>query len=161
VCDNYGGDGPEIISDLIYCTLNFLFIFLIKSAGRLVKKQNLRLLDESSGDSYPLLLSSRKLPARIAHVRVDALLSHFLVNKIPGVCRFQRLNDLLVCRVWVAVEEVLLDRLVEEDGLLADIPNLPSKFSKAKALNISVIDGYIAALWVVESFDKLDDGALA
>lgn len=81
-----GSDGAEIGSDLVYCSLDLLFILFVKGRCGLIKEKNFRFLNESSGNGYPLLLTARELASGIADIGVDALLPHLGIDEVPSVC---------------------------------------------------------------------------
>ena len=112
---------------LLNLTENAVAALGVQSRGRLVEDQHLRLHGQHAGDSYPALLSTRKLKGgflqqilgdadkggRFAHAAVDLLLAQAHVARAKGDVLVHRLLEKLVLRV-----------LEHQPHLKADVPQL-------------------------------------
>lgn len=74
-----------------------------------------------------MLLASGELAASSANICMN--IAWILGDKLPCVSFFERVNNLLICSVRPAHENIFLDRCVEQNGLLLDITNLFSQLT--------------------------------
>ena len=77
-----GCDISELFTNVVYCLLHDLFVFLVKCTCSLVQQQDLWFLDKCSGDCDSLLLSSRKLATRASDLSVDSMFTHLFLNEV-------------------------------------------------------------------------------
>ena len=90
----------------------------IESARRLVEDEDRRVSQYRACDADSLALAAGKRETLLAdHALVPLGLRH---DEIVGVRQLRCGHDLVVRRVWRAVADVLLDRVVEENRLLRD-----------------------------------------
>ena len=89
--------------DLIDCCLDFFFVLLVQGASSLVKKEDLWFFDKGSCDSNSLLLPARELATGIANICVDAVSTHLLIDEIPGIRRFESLNNILISCIRISI----------------------------------------------------------
>ncbi len=88
----------------------------VERAGRLVEHQDRRILEDRAGDRDALALAARKLAAALADRRVVAVaLGEDEVVRGGGL---RRGMHLVVSRLGAADADVLLDRAVEQPGVL-------------------------------------------
>ena len=88
VRDHYGGNGTQVLSDLINGVLHLLLVLLVQGTSGFIKKENIWLLYKCSCDSDSLFLPTRELAASTANVCVDSFGAHLLVNEIPCISSF-------------------------------------------------------------------------
>ncbi len=88
VGDHYGGDGAQVLSDLINGVLHLLLVLLVQGTSGFIKKEDLWLLNKCSCDSDSLLLPTRELATSTSNVCVDAFCAHLLVNESPCISSF-------------------------------------------------------------------------
>jgi hypothetical protein len=67
-------------------SLDFSLVLLVQGTSRLIKEEDLWLLDKSSSNGDPLLLTTRKLATGVSHIGVDTFSAQFLIDKVPGIC---------------------------------------------------------------------------
>lgn len=117
-CGNRADSVLEVMDGL----LDFSLVLLVKRASSFVEDKDLRLLDDSTGHGDPLLLASGQL----ATVRTDLGFQArwVLLNELPGVGHLECFDDFFLSCVRIAHLNVLSDRAVEQDRLLAHIADL-------------------------------------
>lgn len=158
--DNYCGYRAEVFPNLIYRGLDLLLVLFVQGGSRLIQEQNFRLLDEGSCNGDPLFLAARELATCVSDIRVDPLLPHFLLYKVPSIGSLERFAYLLVRSIWVPIEQVIFDSRVKEDGLLANIADFPAKVSEFEGFDIVRVNQYASIFRVVEPLYELDNGTL-
>ena len=88
------------------------------------------MLDDGTGQRDSLLLASRELSTPSANVGVNAL--RVALDKVPSVGHPQSLFNLCIRGTWAPEQNILLDRAVEQDRLLADVANLLAELTQLK-----------------------------
>ena len=63
----------------------------------------------------------RDRTSRISNICIYAGIK--LLYKVPCICRFEGSDDLFISGIRLSIQKVLFNRAVEQDWLLADIPN--------------------------------------
>ena len=85
----------------------------------------------------------------------------FWGDKLEGVGLLGSLENLLVARVKPTVQDVLLQRVVEEQWLLLDEAKPLAKRIHVQSLDINAVDKNLAELRIVESHDESNKSGLA
>lgn len=121
-------------NELVEGLLDLVLALGIQSTSSFVQEQDFRLSDEGAGDGNTLLLSSRKLNSSRANdciVTVGEELGVFdeIVDRRLFASLIEHLCNLsftfaVGVSLFNAVEDVVLDSVVEEDGLLLDNSHL-------------------------------------
>lgn len=117
-------------NELVEGLLDLVLALGIQGTSSFVQEQNFRLSDEGTGDGNTLLLSSRKLNSSRANecivtVREELGVFDEIVDRrlfaslIEHLCNLS-LTFAVGVSLFNAVEDVVLDSVVEEDGLLLD-----------------------------------------
>ena len=119
-----GRDRAQLLLHLIDGLLDLGLIDLVEGAGGLIEDQDAWLLEEGTSEGNSLLLTTGELATAGSNVGVDAL--WVLADEAPCVCLLKGLFNFFIGSVWLAHEQVLLDRRVEKYWLLADVTNLLS-----------------------------------
>ena len=143
-----------MVNSLLY----FGLVTLVESAGRFVENQDARLLDKGTGQGNSLLLAARELSTAGADVLVDFI--RVLAHEVPGVSFPESLLDLSVRCVRLAHKDVLLDRGIEEDWLLADVTDLLAVVAEVDVFQVHSVDEDLAGAGVVETLNELHSGGL-
>ena len=99
--------------------------FGIERRGRLVEKDDRRVLEEGAGDGDALALSARELHAVLAAGRVVAALEAH--DEVVRVGRLGGGDDLRLARAGTAHGDVVAHRALEQEVLLGDIGDLPAQ----------------------------------
>jgi hypothetical protein len=141
---------------LVNGSLHFCLVLLVQSASGFVEDEDTGLLDESSGKSDSLFLTSRKLATAGTDISVDACSSR--LDEIPSIGLPQSLLDFSISGVGFAHQDVLLDGRVEEHGLLADVSNLLAVVAEVDVFEILAINEHSALVRVIETLSKLNSG---
>src|SRR4029078_12447577 len=69
--------------------------------------------------------------------------------------------DLFKCGTWVAVADIVFDRIVEHERRLRHAPAAHPQVLEANVANIDAIDNYAAAGWIVEPRQELHESSFA
>ena len=94
----------------------------VERRGRLVQNQDGRVLEDGAGNGDALLLAAGKPKSFFADHGIVAL--RHVHNEIVRQCVARRLFHQRALRVRLAVSDVVVHRVVEEDGLLRDLRHL-------------------------------------
>jgi len=152
-------DRRSALGDIVKRLLDRRFVRAVQSASRLIKEENLWVLEDRACYTYSLFLSAGKLAACIADVHVQSLLH--LANKLPGICLLQRVDHLFLCCAFVAIEQVLTDRCREKNRLLPNISDMLAEGLEIHGLEFVPINSDASLIWVVKALQHLHDRGLA
>ena len=117
------------------------------------------MFDEGTSQCDSLFLTTRKLSSGSTHVSVDRVRQS--LDDLGRVGLSKSSEYLLIRGVWVAVEDVLLDTLVEEDWLLSNISDLLSETFEVNASQVLGSNHHIALCRVVVALQQFYGGTLA
>jgi len=135
------------------------FGVLVEGGGGLVEEEDLLAAHERASEGDALLLAAGQVAARVADLRVVAVLHR--KDVVVDRREFRVLVHLLVGGVGVDVLDVLLDGAGEEGGLLEDGGDLVAPVAEVEVLQVDAVDGDVALNGVVVAEQELDDGRLA
>src|SRR5215469_5503287 len=122
--------------------LDLLFRFRIERRRGFVEQEDRRVLQDSACNSEALLLASGKKAALIANHRVVPLwLSHDELVRVSCVCGFV---NLLLRRVQLSELNVVKDRVVKQERLLSDEPDVIAQRFLGDQAQVTAIDLYCA-----------------
>jgi len=120
--DERGDLASKLLPHLIDSLLHFSLVGLVKRTGSFVKNQHGRLFNESASKGKSLFLATRELTTTGAHLCVDSF--SVLANELPSIRLHERFLNFFFSRIRFSHKDVLSDRCVEENGLLANVSNL-------------------------------------
>ena len=124
------------------------FVLGIDRGKRLVEDQDRRVAQQRSSDCQPLALAAREKQAALADHRGIALRQRD--DEVVRVCGDRRLDDLLPRGVGLAEAQIVLDRAVEQIGVLPHDGDLGARRFRVERLEIDAADPHRARLRVVE-----------
>ncbi len=119
------GDGGAALAEMRHGVLNQPLGFGIERRGRLVEQDDLRVLDQRAGDGDALALAAGKLRAALADRRVVA--RREARDEFMGMRGLGRGDDFILGCAGFADGDVVADRAVEQEHVLADIRHLPAQ----------------------------------
>ena len=122
----------------------------IQSAGSLVKQENLGVLFEQA-PSYnnSLALSTRKVTAEVAHLRVVAFRHRHDAIMDPTALTYR--DDLVHRHLGVRVSQIEQDRIVEECPILGYQGDVLAEGLEVKVGHVLSIDEDLARLGIVDA----------
>ena len=123
--------------------------FRIERGGRLVEQDDRRVLDQRARDRDALALAAGKLGAALADQGVVAFGK--AGDEFVGVGGLGGGDDLLLGRAGLADRDVVADRAVEQEHVLADIGDLPAQRGARHVGDVLAVDGDGAAVGLVEA----------
>ena len=136
----------------------------IERRGRLVQHQDRRILDDHAGDGDALALTAGQLHAALAHMRLELAPSAPVgepLDEVRGM-RLARCRDhRLVAGLWPPVEDVLLDRAVQQGGVLRHHGDLRAQALLPDAGDVLAVDQDAALLRLEEAQEQVDERGLA
>ena len=135
------------------CVVDELFALHVDVARRFVQDEDRRIAEDGPRESDPLTLPSRELAAFGADHRLISL-GRALQDEFMSMGRLCGGFDLVVRRVNVAHRDIVLDRIVEEDRLLGDEPDLSPEFSEPNVAHRDAVDPDLAFVGIGESTDQ-------
>ena len=100
--------GHSLSCQLFHNRQNLSYHLRIQSAGRLVKKHNIRVHSQRTDNSNPLFLPSGQLHSPLADIRMIPLRETH--NKIMGVGILRRPHNLLVRGVHPSITDIVENR---------------------------------------------------
>lgn len=86
--------------------------------------------------------------------------THKVRNKL-AVRLPRRGEDLLPCRLWLAIRNIVRNGATEKHRFLSDIPNLPPQLLRIHLPDILAIDLDRTLVWVIESQQQASNCTLA
>ena len=135
------------------------FGFGIEMGGGLVENDNVRRLEEQTGDSKALLLAAGEAVAALADHGFE--LVGETLYEIQDLRVAKSGADLVVGGVGPGIEQVGADGVVEEMGILGDDADTLVDRVELQVADIDAADADGAALRVVEARDEVGDGGFA
>ena len=144
-----GFDGP----------LQAVLVLGVDVCGRLVEKDDGRVLEHRAGDGDALLLAAGERGSALADDRIVSVGKR--LYKV-GAARFPRgLNDLLVRRIGAAELDVVLDRVGEEVDILEHHADLIHQRFERIIAHVRAADLHAAAVHIPEAGDEAAKRRLA
>ena len=158
--DHKRGDlSTKLFFHLIDCFLHFSLIGLVECASCFVENEHCGLLDKGTSECESLLLATGQLTATGTDKCFDS--KGILAYKSPGVGLLKSFLNFGNGRIGLSHANVLFDRSVEQDRLLADVANLLAVFTQVQCLQVLAINEDLTFFWVVKALGKLHDCGLA
>ena len=131
----------------------------IESRRSLVENQDRRVLQDGPGDAHPLALSARQAAAPVADAGIVSLLgSH---DKVVGIGNLGRLDYLLHGSILHAEGDVVVERVVEQDGLLVHVPHQLAQVAHPEILDVDPVDIDAPLVHIVEARQEVGHRRLA
>lgn len=160
--DDVGGeDGGEAVGDgkdglagreFIQGGLDHAFAFRVEGGGGFVQEQDGGVFQEGAGDGEALLLSAGEFAAFVAY---DGLVAFGLgKDEIVGKSLPCGFFDFRFGRVGATEEDVVVDRVVEKEGVLRDDADVFAQGIMRDTAQIASVETDGAALRVVETKDE-------
>ena len=103
--------GGPVLHQVIKGLLDLSFRLSIQSRGGLIQNQDRGIFQQSSGDGQSLSLAPRETHPSFADLGGKALRQG--LDKVQGVGSACRIPYLLIGPFWVAVADIIADRVVE------------------------------------------------
>src|SRR5262245_35191867 len=111
-------EAGAVLGHALERVLDLLLGMRVERGGRLVEHQDRRRLEDGAGYRYTLLLAARKLQAPLADKRVVALRQGH--NELMNLRKPRRLAHFGGTRAGLAIADIVLDRVIEQHGILRD-----------------------------------------
>ncbi|KPY99772.1 Transposase, family [Pseudomonas syringae pv. aptata] len=158
------GDHGLALHQRLQALLNRRFDFRVECRGGFVHDQDRRVLEQHAGDRDTLALTAGQLDAALTDMGVEAgatfgvreqrdeLVGARLVNRIP---------ELFISCVRIAIQQVLANRAVQQRGVLGDHADLRAQAFLGDFGNILAVDEDPPALHVVHAQQQVDQRRLA
>mmetsp|Transcript_53743 Transcript_53743/g.143807 ORF Transcript_53743/g.143807 Transcript_53743/m.143807 type:complete len:231 (+) Transcript_53743:2444-3136(+) len=153
--------GTSVANHLVQSYLNLTLGLVVERCGGFVQEQQLRISKQGPGDASPLLLTARESCALRTAVGVEGLRQ--LVHELHQTL-FLDSSELLVsqhlARDGHGSLQVLAQRCGKQHGFLFHEGHCSTKGGDMIIANVLAVDEHRSTLWVVETHQQLDDGAL-
>ena len=115
------GDHAAPLPHFQQAVLNVAFGLRIKRRGRLVQYQDRRVLEQGPRDADPLLFAARQFQPALADLRLIAIRQRH--HEIMDFRRLRRRFHFRPAGIRVAIGDVVIDRIVEQDRILRHDPD--------------------------------------
>ena len=126
---------------------------------RLVKEENLGVLEQDARDRHALLLSPRDHHPPLANLGQP--LVRQTLDRLRDVGQPRRLFHFIVRRIEAAVSDVVQNVAMEEGRLLRDDTNLTPQRLELNIVQLLPVDKDLAGRWLVEPEQEAEDGRFA
>ena len=144
--------GPSL-GQLLEALLNLFLGNGIESRSRLVQDEDLRVLQEDTGDGYSLFLTAGKFCPAFSHIGLELIRHvHDVIVYLSTFCGF---HHFLIGGVRPSVADIFQDRIRKDKYVLLDYTHVLADGSLGHVSHVRTIDGYASAGNVVESGDQL------
>ena len=153
--DQRRAPGAQNLQRLLHRVLGFG----IERRGRFVEQDDRRVLEKRAGDGDALALAAGKLHAVLAARAVVALGEAH--DEVVGVGRLGRGLDLVARGAGPAEGDVVGDRALEQERLLADVGEVAAQRSAPDLADVLAVDQHRAGLGLVEAQDQVHRRRLA
>ena len=153
------GHGGARLHQLEQCVLHQPLALGIECRGGLVEDEDGRILQNGAGNAHALPLSARETAAAVADVGVESLLR--LHDEVVGIGNACRPLHVLARGVFHAESDVIVERVVEEDGLLVDVSDELAQVVDAQLAHVDAVDEHFSLLHVVVAGYQVDERRLA
>lgn len=121
----------------------------VKAAGRLIEQEDLGLfLEQAACDEDPLAFTARKLRAKVADLRLVAILH--LDDLVVDLAFLAHLDDFLLVSVRVAVLEVEHDAVIKQRAVLRNNRDVLAEAVKRLLGQVLAVDEHSAALRIID-----------
>jgi len=140
-----------------------MFRLGIESTGSFIQEQDLWFTDKSTGDCDSLFLSSRKFEASFTYESFISKWEDVLVhNEVVGIRLFGSLiKHFSCCFFWQTIFDVLSDCSRKENWLLLNDCHILFIAHRVQFLEILLTIFNTSSIWIIESFNKLNDRRLS
>lgn len=126
----------------------------VKRRGSLIKDEDGRVLEDGTGNADTLALATRQSAATVTDIGVEAMLS--LHDKLIRIGYLSRSDDILFRGVIFTEHDIVLDGIVEQDGLLIDVAYQRPQVVNAQILDVDAIDEHLPLLHIVVARNEVD-----
>jgi len=131
----------------------------VEGGGGLVEHQDARPLQHGAGDGHALLLAAGQLQAALAHQGVVAMRQR--LDEVVDLRQACRREDVLAAGVGPAVGDVVVQRVVEQHGVLRHDADGLAQAVLGHVAHVLAVDQYAAAADVVETEQQTRQGGFA
>ena len=153
-------DHSLTLHDLIELAHNRLLGVRVQIARRFVEEEYLGLgLQETACDQHSLALTAGELGAEVADLGFIAVL-HVHDAVMDAALAGNSFEVSLRC-VGIAIPQILLNCVVEEDAVLRHNDDVLSERFKGQILDVLAINEYLAIRWIVDPEEEVQHGRLA
>src|SRR6266852_6819922 len=149
----------SIAHELLQGSMNQRLIFSVGGAGKFVQNQDARIAKDRAGQGDALSLAAGKLGAGFTDLGLITVRQAH--DKFMDVGFIGSGFDFFLARPAIAVGNIVVDRVVEQDRFLSDDADLLSQASQVQMTNVQVIHQNGAVIRIVEARDKADQGRFA
>ncbi len=132
---------------------------VVERGEGVVEEIDLRALDQSAGDREALPLASRDVRPALGDGGVQTVLQ--FRHELLGLRHLQRVPQLLVGRVRIAVAQIRGDRAREQVRLLRDEPDRPRQQLGVDLLDVHAVHEHLALGGVEEAGHQTEQGRFA
>ena len=137
-----------------------LFRVRIQVARSFIKEEDLCLrFEKTTSDKDTLAFASRKFGTKVTDLSLVAVLHAH--NAIVDAALASDSFDVFLRRIWVAISQVVLDRVVEKDTILRHYDDMLSERLKRQVFHILVVYQHFAIDRVVNSKKQVQHGGLS
>ena len=150
-----GAAAHEVVEGLLHQVLTLG----VECRGGLVENENGGILEYGAGNAQALPLSAREVGAAVAYVGVKSLLGGH--DEVVGVGNLGSVHYLLVGSTVDAEGDVVVDGVVEENGLLVHIAHEGTQVVLGELPDVGAVDHDRALLHVVEAWQQVGQRCLA
>ena len=151
VGDNQSG---SIAHEFFQGAMNEGLVFRVGSAGEFIQNQDAGISKDRAGKGDALSLAAREFGAGFADlslITVGQAHDKFMDKRFIGSG-----FNVFLARPAIAIGNIVVDRVVEQDRFLSDDADLLSQASQVQMTNIQVIHQNGAMIRIVEAGDKAD-----
>ena len=153
-------DHSLTLHDLIELAHNRLLGVRVQIARRLVEEEYLGLgFEETACDQHSLALTAGEFGTEVADLGFIAVL-HVHDAVMDAALAGNSFEVSLRC-VGIAIPQILLNCVVEEDSVLRHNDNVLSERFKGQILDVLAINEYLAIRWIVDPEEEVQHGSLA
>ena len=138
------------------CILNKTLRLCVECRGSLIKNKDRRILQNGTGDTNTLTLTTREPSATITDHGLIAILR--LCNKLMGIGNPCCLLYLLVSCVLHAKCDIVSKCIVEKDCLLIYVSYKLTKVVYAEILHINTINQHLSLLSIIIARNEINEG---
>ena len=155
----FNGDGGAALHQSLQGLLHQTLALGVEGRGGLVEDEDGRVLEDGTGDADALALTAGEATTTVANHGVVAVLA--LHDEVVGIGYLSGLDDLFHRGVIYAEGDVVVEGVIEEDGLLVDVADEGTQFGDAYTLDVLAVDEYFTLLHIVVARHQVHEGTLA
>ena len=156
VCNGYGG---ARLHEVLQCLLDQSLGLGVEGRGGLVEDEDGRIFQDGACYGEALALSAAEPSAAVAYHGVVAVLG--LHDEVVGVGNLGSFDDLLHGGVFDTEGDVVVEGVVEEDGLLVDVADELAQLGYAHGLDVAAVDEHLSLVDVVVAWNEVNQRGLS